>query len=183
MKKTPFYLLVFLFAVAVVFPGARFAPPQKAEQTAAVTFTITKAFWDVEGAFHEIDYAIDFDPGNLSAAKIEGAVKVGSIDTGNDARDKQLQDKEWFDAYRYPEIRVECAKVSALENGVFEGEFYISMKGERRLQKLPFRVEESDGARVLKSTFSLDRDDWGVGGGAFAAVVGEKVRVSVSLPF
>lgn len=181
MKTLALIFLALLFSAAVPRTGA--APSAVAGPAPTVRFTIGKAFWDVSGRIEPVSYSVNFDPQNPGEAKIKGSVNVKDIDTGNKTRDKQLQDEDWFDAKNHPKIRIESADIRALGGGRYEGAFFIEMKGKRLKRDLTFRVAGEGAARRLEAEFTLDREDWGVGGGTFAAVVGEEVEVHIILPF
>lgn len=72
---------------------------------AFVTFTADHlGFSAVHGQFRDFDAAIDFDPGNVEATRVEFTVRTGSVETFNQARDEQLRSPAFFDSARFPEM-------------------------------------------------------------------------------
>lgn len=70
----------------------------------SVSFGIRHLFTTVTGTFKSFEGRIVFDPGNATAAKVEGTIDTASIDTRVEKRDEHLRSADFFDVAKYPKI-------------------------------------------------------------------------------
>ena len=66
---------------------------------------------DVKGVFKKFEGALKYDPENPEAFEISGAIRVDSIDTGIEDRDRHLINEDFFDAAQFPEISFKSEEV------------------------------------------------------------------------
>lgn len=59
---------------------------------------------EVEGRFKDFDATLKSSKEDFTDAQLEAKIKVGSIDTDNEKRDKHLRSGDFFDAEHFPEI-------------------------------------------------------------------------------
>ena len=156
-----------------------------------INFEINHFFTPVNGKFHDYSTEIYFDPENLEESSIGVDIMVNSIDTDNKKRDGHLQSGDFFNAEKYPEISFQSSKITGEGNNKFIAHGTLTIKDTTRDFQLPFTLlgvrdhpmQENTRLAGIKSTFSLDRTDYGVGVGDWAAtaVVGDEVRVTLAL--
>lgn len=121
----------------------------------------------VTGKFSEAEVTIYYDEADLSTAAVEAVLKVASIDTGIDMRDRDLQGEIFFDAANHPDITFRSTSVRREGDGwVAAGEF--TMRGVTRTIELPFdlKVHTYDSGETMlgvSTSLTLDRNDYGVG--------------------
>ncbi len=60
----------------------------------------------VRGVFKEYDGDYTYDPETKQISKLEGTVKIASIFTDNQKRDEHLRSGDFFDAQKYPDMRL-----------------------------------------------------------------------------
>ena len=71
-----------------------------------VTFAVTKwGFAEVEGRFHDFSGSIAYHPDNRPGRTSHGRCASPPSHTGDVKRDQSLEDAEYFDAARHPELR------------------------------------------------------------------------------
>ncbi len=168
-------LLASLFAIG---------PPtgiKQVEKTGKVTFSVKKGFRTVNGQFGIMDYRIQLD--QESSSSVSGTVNVSSISTANTTRDKHLQKKEWFDAATYPTITLQSKKIIKKSEGSYIGTFELKIKGKTQVYKIPFQIVKDEKNQKLRSTFDVSAKHFDIGGGLITLLVGDKVIITMELPF
>ncbi|MCC6599077.1 MAG: YceI family protein [Crocinitomicaceae bacterium] len=60
---------------------------------------------NVSGAFEKFNVKAETEGGNFSSAKIEFTAEAGSVNTGDEQRDKHLKSADFFDAENHPELK------------------------------------------------------------------------------
>ena len=133
---------------------------------------------------------IHYDDKDISKSSVKATIKVASVNTDNENRDKDLRGPNFFDADKYPEITFESQRIEKRgENYVAIGNF--TMKGVTKQIELPFtiggRINDGKGrGRIgIQSSTALNRQDYGIswnraveGGGA---VVGNEVKIDLNI--
>lgn len=71
----------------------------------------------VKGGFNDFSGSVTFDGENLSAGSVEFTVKVASIDTDNEDRDKHLSSPDFFDVEKYADMTFKSKSVVVSEDG------------------------------------------------------------------
>lgn len=157
---------------------------------AEIRFDVQHIFAMTSGRFSEFDGDIIFDPGNLGMSRFDFSVKVKSINTFNNKRDKHLLSKDFFDADAYPMMRFVSEKIIYLENSRYAVEGKMTIKDVSRPLRVefdffgpqPHPFDKKKNVYGFTGVFSINRLDYQVGDGKFAkmGVVGETVNISVS---
>lgn len=157
----------------------------------SVNFEINHFFTPVNGKFHDYSTEIYFDPENLEESGISVDIMVNSVDTDNKKRDGHLQSGDFFNAEQYPKISFRSSKITSEGNNEFVAHGKLTIRDITRDIQLPFTLlgmrdhpmQENTKLAGIKSSFSLDRTDYGVGVGDWAAtaVVGDEVRITLAL--
>ena len=152
-----------------------------------VTFTVTKwGFVDVEGRFFDFSGTIAYDAAQPEQSHVDWRVRIASVETGAANRDRALQDREYFDAARYPEVRFVSERVRALPGNQMEVQGRMTIRGETR----PLTVTVTCGGshsvpgegtfEIFQTEFTLNRYDYGVvGGSVLGAAISREVRIKI----
>ncbi len=178
-------------ATLTVRPDISAAPAAPAAFTvdrtqSQITFTVTKwGFLDVVGRFSDFDGTIVYDEQRPEASKIDWRVKVASVNTDERSRDESLQNSEYFDAARYPELTFVSDRVSAVRPGELEVQGRITIRGQTK--PLVARIRHSSqvdargqATRRFETEFTVNRYDFGVvGGRVLGPVISRDVRVKL----
>ena len=118
-------------------------------------------------------------------------MQVASIDTDEPDRDEHLLSDDFFNAEKYPTIKFESTGfIKRSENSIIvEGK--LTMRGTTREIDLPLEIKGTmdspwvDGKVIMGVAINtaLDRTDYGVGTGSWAATatVGDEVRIEINL--
>lgn len=136
---------------------------------------------NVKGSINDIAGTFEYDEKANALVKVEGELKVASIDTANSKRDGHLKGDDFFDSKKYPNITFKTTKVQ--KDRVFGD---ITIKGVTKNIELKL---ENGGAFALKSGFSLSglikRSDFGITWNkvleAGAVAVGDEVKLIIDI--
>jgi len=135
----------------------------------------------IRGSFADFDAVI----AGGEQPHLSGAIRVGSVDTRDEARDGHLQSPDFFDAERYPEIAFTSSR---FEDGKVVGD--LTIRGVTR--EVDLKVEFDGVAKspwgqevvAFTATTEFDREEFGItwnqaletGG----VLVGKKIAVQIS---
>ena len=137
----------------------------------AVTFKIKNAAITVDGAFKTFEAHIDYNESAKAPSSIKATIKTESIDTGIEGRDKHLRKEDFFNVAAFPVITFESTQVLKTTSGSYVAEGKLTIKGVTKDIKIPFTYTNG----VFEGTVTLNRLDYGVGGGSLT--MGNDVEV------
>ena len=146
----------------------------------------------VVGWFGEFSGSLEFDGQDVTTAGIEMVVKVASIDTGSEDRDKHLLSGDFFYVAKYPEMSFKSAKVVRGEGSGFQLVGNLTINGITR--EVTFDCDFHGSAEFMGITkagftagLTIDRQDYGVSWNrtleAGGVVVGNEVEITLELEF
>lgn len=141
---------------------------------ARVSFNIDNAGLTVNGRFTQVDGQFVTDKTTRVPLLIAGTAKVKSIDTGIGLRDRHLQGADYFDAKRYPELRMQL-----LDANEKTARFAIIIRGKTKTVVVPYVLKTTGDNAVFKCSFELNRRDYGVGGASL--IMSDKVVALIEL--
>ena len=132
----------------------------------------------VTGRFPGVTTNLLFSPDNLKASKLQGFAGVGSINTGINKRDKDLQVKNYFYADSFSQISI--VSESLYTKGTqYAGIFDITIKGVTRKVEIPFEFNQLGSEAEFKGTFKLNRRDFNVGG--YSLILSDNLEVNLDI--
>lgn len=159
-----------------------------------VNFSVKHFFTPVSGSFDDFEVALDYDAENPENSSVTARIAVASVNTGNERRDNHLRTADFFAADDYPYITFESTSVREVD-GKLLARGPLTIRGETREVELPIRLlgvqpipgemrEMLGGAKEIASfaaATTIDRGDYGVGTGSWAAtmVVGGEVKIEL----
>lgn len=160
-----------------------------------VKFSVNHFFTPVSGRFAEFDAQLIYDPQHPRRSSVEVKIPVASVDTGNAKRDDHLRTADWFEVEKYPYITFKSTSVRAAGDGQLLARGPLTIKGVSREIELPIAIlgqkeipemmrEMMGGTKEVASfraSATVDRGDFGVGVGSWAAtmVVGGEVSIEI----
>jgi polyisoprenoid-binding protein YceI len=170
--------------------GSPLAASWAVEDRSAIGFTATQQGRPVDGHFETFSAAIDFDPDDLAASRIEVVIDVASIATGHRDRDLTLRSPAFFDVARWPSARFASDEIEHRQDERYEARGTLTMRDVTRDVVLPFALAiaphpETPGALQARAAGELTvrRLDYGIGQGDFAstATVGDDVVIRIEV--
>ncbi|MEN7546616.1 YceI family protein [Rapidithrix thailandica] len=155
----------------------------------SISFTITHFFTPVQGRFDEFESMLMFSPEHLEESKAEFTVKVASINTQQTKRDNHLKSVDFFHAEKFPDMHFESTKFRKKGRDVYVVHGNLKIRDVIQEVAVPFQVlgtmdnpmKEGYELTSLRAEFTIDRTEFGVGTGSWAAttVVGDEVNVTL----
>ena len=126
----------------------------------------------VSGTFSEFKGAVIYNPDDLKGLSTTFVIDVGSINTNQTWRDKDLQSEKWFDKEKHPFILFQSDEVILTNNG-FDWKGKLTMKGITKevtltMQKpsgyvksyLGHHLAFNGSTRVNRKEFSIGENTW-----------------------
>jgi polyisoprenoid-binding protein YceI len=162
-----------------------------------VGFEVKHFFTPVQGQFDEFDVELAFDRENPANSTVRVSIPVASVNTANEKRDGHLLSEDFFEAETYPYITFVSESVEQVGENELLVRGPLEIKGQVRDIALPVTIlgvmdiapemqEMLGGVEQIASfqtALTLDRRDFGVGVGSWAAtaVVGRDVRIEIAV--
>lgn len=115
-----------------------------------------------KGSFSDLSGLVAFDPENPGAAKFDVSVKVASIETGNDLKNKHAKSVKWFDAEHFPEIHFTSTQVTRIDSS-FMVRGMLELHGIRKEIAIPFTFRQQESGSLFYGKFKVNRGDFGIG--------------------
>lgn len=190
IKKIGFAVLLSVLGAFTV--NAQNATMWKLDKShTSVNFSINHFFSAVTGKFTTFDGNFNFDPANLKGSKADFSIAINSVDTDNGKRDKHLQSKDFFDAKTYPKMSFQSTKFDKKSDKDYLIHGKLTIKDVTKNVVLPMKITGEMEHPMMKGTIilgvvidtTIDRTDYGVGTGDWAAtmVVGDEVKIHIPM--
>jgi len=160
-----------------------------------VNFSVNHFFTPVTGSFRDFEVGLNYDPDDPSASSVEARIAVASVDTGNERRDDHLRSPDFFAAEEHPYITFESTSVERVADDRLVARGPLTIRGVSREVELPITIlgtkaipaemkemlGDIDEVASFEASTTLDRGDFGVGTGSWAAtlVVGGQVDIEI----
>lgn len=141
-------------------------------------FTATQNGSKVNGAFESWTAEIDFDPAAPGTARIRTVINLSSAATGEPQVDGQITGEAWFHTAEHPQATFEATSARQREDGVYEADGSLTIKGVSVPVTLPFTLEIDGDTAKAKGEIEILRDKWSVGEGIPESTVGTAVTVN-----
>jgi len=144
----------------------------------------------VRGHFGEFEGTLEIGD-DLASAVAQGTVRVGSIDTNEDARDAHLRSADFFDAESHPELSFRSTTIRPVDEDTFEIDGEFTMRGVTKPIVLRAEVQGTEedpwgNERVaLEVTGTVNRGEWGMTFnqvlGSGNKLVSDKVKLALDI--
>ena len=168
---------IFLLAI---FSGLAFTYISKQTVSkSAVTFQIKNLGINVGGSFSGLKADINFDPEHLETSSIEASVQANTVNTDNETRDNHLKSDSYFDAEKYPEIKMKSVSFKHNSGNNYTGTFNLTIKDKTNQVQVPFTYTENNNDGEFKGTLKIKRSDYGIGGKSL--VMANDVTISIDV--
>jgi len=162
-----------------------------------VSFSVEHFFTPVRGEFSHFEVELLYDRHDPANSSVKVRIPVTSVDTGNERRDNHLRSADFFEADSYPYITFVSQSVEQIGENELLVRGPLKIKGTVRDIELPVKIlgvmdvpsemqEMLGGVTEIASfetSLTLDRRDFGVGVGSWAAtaVVGKDVSIDIAV--
>ena len=164
-------------APAAPVPTAKLLPGSE------IVFVSKQLGVPVEGRFGRFEAQIALDPRNPATGRVAFSIDTASASIGDTETDRELAKPEWFGVARFPQASFESTAIKALGGGRFEVAGRLSIKGTARDAVVPVTLTQSGANSLAVGSFAIQRNAFGIGGGAWAdtSLVADEVQVKFKL--
>lgn len=135
------------------------------------------------GRFKTFTPVIQFDPAQLESARFDVEITLASADSANAERDETLQGDDFFASARFPNAHYRATRFRQIGDGRFVAEGTLSLRGVDKPVPLEFTWKTGADGAVLEGSATVNRLDFGVGGGdwADAGTISHEISVTTTL--
>ena len=190
---SPFFNLFFA-ALCMVSLGAfisvKTATKWKLDSVhSSVSFAVDHGFVPTVGKFDDFSGELNFSPDDLENSHANFTISVSSVNTENTKRDKHLQSKDFFNAKEFPEMKFVSTKFEKKDDKNYVAHGKLTIREVTKDIELPFKVlgmgqhpaKKKTKVLGIKAKTTIDRTDYGVGTGSWAAtaIVGDEVEITI----
>ena len=173
------YLFILLMMSALNGRAQNYAP---VDEGSKVHFVIKNFGIGTGGDFKGLAGQITFLPENVAGSKFNVSISSSTVDTDNSMRDKSLVSDEYFDAAKFPTIKLVSTKIEKT-NKTGDGYYYftgnLTIKGVTKAISFPFQAKKVNNDYLFTGNFEIDRTEFGVG--EKNVVLGSKVAITLSV--
>jgi len=156
-----------------------------------VLFTVSHmVISEVTGSFREFDATLTQTGNDLTGSKLSAKIKVNSIDTDNEGRDKHLRSADFFDTEKFPEITFNSKSFEKVGDKLYKITGDLTMRGVTKAVVLDVKfngqmVDPWGNTKAgFKATTTINRKDFGLTWNktldAGGLLVGEDVSISIN---
>ncbi len=145
-----------------------------------VHFVIKNLGINTGGDLGGLEGKIIINEKDITKSKADVSVKVETIDTDNERRDKHLRSADYFEVDKHPTIRIVSSSIVKDTKGegyLFNGN--ITIKAVTKAISFPFVVLKNADGYLLTGEFSINRLDFAIGGNS--ATMSDNVKVELSI--
>jgi len=136
------------------------------------------------GRFNDFEATLDFDPENPTEMQLTGVITAASLDLNNTDLENTLQESDWLDSERYPQIVFTSESVEITAANQFAVNGTLSMRGVSKPVTLDttfnggadniitrkYTIGFQAGAEILRSEFGMD---------TFTAFAGDTIEIEL----
>jgi polyisoprenoid-binding protein YceI len=145
----------------------------------------------VRGTLGPIKGTIEYDGKSIESLKVDISIDVSAINTGNESRDHDLKEADFFDVAKFPTATFKSKRVEAVGAGRFKLIGNLTMRGITKEVTLnvdgpsPIVKAQNGGQKVgASATTTLNRRDFGLQYNAAieaGPVVSDDVQVTIDI--
>ena len=176
MKNIIAVILV-LFFTCIALPAQTTYTPTDAGSE--VSFAIKNFGLTTDGHFKGLKGTIRFDPANPAASYFAVSVNAATVKTGNSTRDKDIKEEKYFDVDHHPTLSFKSIKIASAAGGKFNMTGNLTIKGTTRPVQFDFTAKPKEGGYLFEGNFTIDRQDYKVGGNSMSLQDKVKVKLAV----
>lgn len=148
---------------------------------AQIKFSVKGPFGTVHGNLSGLKSTILFDKDNLAASSIHASTDPKTISTGIKLRNRDLQKEKYLNSDNYPSISFRSDKIQKSGTG-YKAIGDLTIKGVTKRVEIPFSFSEKSNAGVFTGSFTIQRQDYGIGksGGSIGSTITIDLKVPVT---
>ncbi|AHF15212.1 hypothetical protein NIASO_08650 [Niabella soli DSM 19437] len=133
----------------------------------------------MNGTFSGLKGTITINKTTPDKSNFDVTVEVATIKTGIDKRDAHLKTSDFFDAAKYPQIRLQSKRILPKSGDTYYAEAILTMHGISKEIKFDFIAKPVSGGYRLTGGFPLIRQDYKIGGSSMT--LSDKVNIVLTV--
>ncbi len=138
-----------------------------------------------QGSFDKVTGQVSLDPSKPETGNVTMTIPVDSVDTNNTKRDEHLKGPDFFNSKENPSITFTSTKIAKKGDTRFEVTGELAMAGKKKTITVPVEKTgegEFMGKRIgWMAAFTIKRSDFGMTYGVDKNVLGDEVKLRISL--
>lgn len=143
-----------------------------------VKFVIKNFGINTDGQLSGLKGQIIFDKKKPANSSFDVTADISTINTDNKKRDNHLRAEDFFDATRYPDIRIIGKPVLVKGNSyILKGN--LTIKNVTKPIEIPFTVTAKSRGFIFEGAFRINRLDFNVGGKS--ATMSDELNVNLQV--
>lgn len=162
-------LLLALIPAVLHASSAGAADWRLAPAASRLEFVATYQKQQVPGVFRRFDVHLALHPGSPGVNRLEVSVFLDSVDMNSADINRTIVKPDWFHASRFPSAKFESTEITADGVDHYRAKGTLSLKGMQRRISVPFFWRESGHSASMNGELVLNRADFGIGSGEWAA--------------
>jgi polyisoprenoid-binding protein YceI len=178
IRKTPLLALIPAFLHVSAAGAADWIMVPAASQ---LEFVAAYQNQQIPGVFRRFDVHVALAPGAPSVNRLDVSVFLESADMNSADINHTIVKPEWFHAARFPSAKFESAEIVADGKNHYLAKGTLSLKGMQRQITVPFFWREAGQTASMNGELVLNRADFGIGTGEWAA--GDPIGLNVKVRF
>ena len=145
-----------------------------------VTFYV-KSSVKLEGTFEKWDATLVFTSTDASTGVLDIKIQADSVNTGSKSKDEKLKGEHCFDVAKDPYITFHSTKITQTGPNTFDVAGIFTLRGISKPEGLTFTVDREAGGATgeIKGVLTIDRRDFGLGGGIHFVTIADRVDVTI----
>lgn len=169
----------YFFCTAFTFLlfGAKAQQLTPVDTQSKIAFVIKNMGLNVDGTLTGLTGTIYFDAQKTNTAQFDVTVTVNTINTGNTKRDTHLKAADFFDAEKYPTIRIKSTAITQKGNDYFFTGT-LTIKNISKKVSFGFSVKPATNGYLFEGGFTINRRDYGVGSNSLT--MGDDVKIIIT---
>lgn len=132
-----------------------------------IKFNIRNLGLNVEGTFKSFKTTVEYNKSQPEKSSFSAEIQTNSIDTGINKRDNHLKKEEYFHVDKYPTIKFQSTKVTAVGESGLKVLGDLTIKGKTLPITLEVALSPAGSATQFAIKGELDRRDYEVGGSSW----------------
>jgi len=168
LRKSILTILLVSVSVAAQVSTDRQYPIDMNHSTVGFSVPIMGGLSKVKGKFTDFNISLTNDEQDITKSSVNVVIKVGSVDTGIEGRDKHLRTADFFDVEKFPEITFQSSRIDKRGKQLI-AHGTLTMHGVSKEIALPFTItgvnENADKTKKnigYSATMVLNRRDYGI---------------------
>jgi polyisoprenoid-binding protein YceI len=174
-------LATLLFSSVTQAQSSEGAPVFKVTPVVSKITFYVKSSVDLEGTFEKWDATLAFTSTDASTGVLDIKIQADSVKSGSQSKDKKLKGEHCFDVEKNPYIMFHSTKITQTSPNTFDVSGTFTLRGISKPEALTFTVNREAGGATgeIKGILTIDRRDFGLGGGIKFVTIADRVDVTI----